>query len=512
MTVKFFDTTLRDGEQSPGVNLNIKDKLRIAEQLAALNVDVIEAGFPISSEGDFRAVNKIAEEVSGPIIAGLARTKKEDIDRAWEAIKPASRPRIHTFIATSQIHMEHKLRKSPEEVLEESVRAVERAKSYTDDVEFSAEDAVRSDRDFLCELFEAVIEAGATTVNIPDTVGYSVPHEFGGLVAYIRENVSNISEADMSIHCHDDLGLGVANSLAAVEEGAVQIECAVNGIGERAGNAALEEIALALHTRRDYYDKDHSLNLQEVHRTSRLVSNLTGMEVQPNKAVVGENAFAHEAGIHQDGVLKERTTYEIMDAETIGLEENKIVMGKHSGRSAFRQKLSELGYDLDDEKLNDAFLRFKELTDRKKEITNLDLEAIVEGQLVQREQILELKKLQVTTGMGISTTTVHMEYRGEKVLESACSEGGPIDATYEAINKVSGHDCRLLLFKIDAITGGKDALGHVTVKLTKSGIDEREEDVYLGRGVSTDIVNASAIAYINATNRILTEQEREGSS
>ena len=508
MTVKIFDTTLRDGEQSPGVNLNVEEKLRIARQLEKLKVDVIEAGFPVASEGDFAAVKKIAEEITGPTIAGLARANSGDIERAWEAVRPAEKPRIHTFIATSPVHMEYKLEKTPEEVRQQAVEAVRLAKSYTEDVEFSAEDAFRSDKDYLCRLFQEVIAAGATTVNIPDTVGYATPQEFGDLIAYIRNNVENISEAEISVHCHDDLGMGVANSLAAVENGAVQIECAVNGIGERAGNAALEEVALSLYTRGDYYQRETSLNLEEIHRTSRLVSNLTGMNIQPNKAVVGENAFAHESGIHQDGVLKERTTYEIMDASTIGLEENKIVLGKHSGRSAFREKLKDLGYELDAEELNDAFTRFKELTDRKKEITNLDLEAIVEGQLVQGEQVLELKKVQVTTGLGISTATVHMEKAGEKVLESACSEGGPIDAAYETINRITGHDCKLRLFKIDAITGGKDALGHVTVKIeNKAGSDKDNKDVYLGRGVSTDILKASTLAYVNATNRMLAAQK-----
>ncbi len=508
MTVKIFDTTLRDGEQSPGVNLNVEEKLRIASQLEKLQVDIIEAGFPVASEGDFTAVKKIAEQISGPTVAALARASSGDIERAWEAVKPAEKPRIHTFIATSPIHMKHKLEKTPEEVKQQAVEAVRQAKSYTEDVEFSAEDAFRSDRDYLCQLFQEVIAAGASTVNIPDTVGYATPQEFGELVAYIKNNVSNISKAEISVHCHDDLGLATANSLAAVEKGAVQIECAVNGIGERAGNAALEETVLALYTREDYYQREISLNLEEIHRTSRLVSNLTGMDIQPNKAVVGENAFAHESGIHQDGVLKERTTYEIMNASTIGLEENKIVMGKHSGRSAFREKLKDLGYELEEEKLNDAFTRFKELTDRKKEITNLDLEAIVEGQLVQGEQILELKKVQVTTGLGISTATVHLEKSGEKVLESACSEGGPIDAAYETINRITGHDCELRIFKIDAITGGKDALGHVTVKIeNKAGAKGDNKGIYLGRGVSTDILKASTLAYVNATNRMLVAQK-----
>ena len=497
MGVKIFDTTLRDGEQSPGVSLNVDEKLRIARQLARLKVDVIEAGFPIASEGDFQAVKKIAEEVEGPVIAGLCRANPKDVERAWEAVKAAKKPRIHTFIATSPIHMEYKLRKRPEEVLENAVAAVKQAKSYTDDVEFSAEDASRSDRDFLCEIFEAAIEAGATTINIPDTVGYSTPAEFGELVKYVRENVPNIDQAEISVHCHNDLGLAVANSIAAIENGAVQVETAVNGIGERAGNAALEEVALALNTRQDYYGLTTDLDLKEIYRTSKLVSQLTGMDIQFNKAIVGKNAFAHESGIHQDGVIKERTTYEIMDATTIGLKENKIVLGKHSGRHAFRDRLDEMGYELSDDAINKAFKRFKDLADKKNDITSLDLEAIVEDQFGQGPEVLELKRVQVTTGDGISTATLHVELEGEKILESACSEGGPIEAVYDGINRAAGVDCELLIFKIDAITGGKDALGNVTVKLENDG------EVYIGRGVNTDIIKASAIAYKNAVNKIL---------
>ncbi len=502
MAIKIFDTTLRDGEQSPGVSLNVKEKLKIAKQLAKLEVDVIEAGFPIASPGDFRAVKKIAEEVTGPEIVGLARTQKKDIDRAGEALKAAEKPKIHTFIATSPIHMEYKLNKEPEEVLADAVQAVEQAKEYTELVEFSAEDAFRSDKDFLCKIFERAIEAGATTINIPDTVGYATPQEFGELVNYIRQNVSNIEEAVISVHCHNDLGMATANSLAAVENGAQQVECAVNGIGERAGNTALEEVALALRTRQDYYADQTDLDLKEIARTSRLVSHLTGMEVQPNKAIVGKNAFAHESGIHQDGVIKERTTYEIMDAETIGLKQDNIVLGKLSGRNAFRQKLAELGYKLDDEELNSAFKRFKELADRKKKITTLDLEAIMEDEISQVSETYGINLLQVTSSNGLATATVQMFKGDDKLNESACSEGGPIDAVYEAMNRITGLDCKLEQYKIDAVTEGKDALGEVIVKL------EYNNEVYIGRGVSTDVIEASAKAYNNALNKILVDADR----
>ncbi|WP_408955543.1 2-isopropylmalate synthase [Natroniella sp. ANB-PHB2] len=497
MGVRIFDTTLRDGEQSPGVNLNIKEKVEIAKQLARLGVDVIEAGFPIASPGDFAAVKKIAQEVAGPVIAGLARATKEDIDRAWEAVKEAEKPMIHTFLATSAVHMEHKLQQSPQEVLKRAVKAVSYAKGYTDSVEFSAEDAFRSDPDFLCQVFEGVIEAGATIINIPDTVGYATPAEFGGLIKYIKDNVSNIEQAVISVHCHNDLGLAVANSLAAIQNGAEQVECTVNGIGERAGNTALEEIALTLNTRYDYYDLKTDISLKEISRISKLVSRLTGMEIQPNKAIVGKNAFAHESGIHQDGVIKERTTYEIMDARTIGLEENKIVLGKHSGRHAFKDRLEQLGYQLEQEELNSAFKRFKDLADKKQKVTNLDLEAIIEDEISQVSEVYEISLLQVTSTSGLATATVQMERDGEKINESACSEGGPIDAVYDAMNRITDLDCQLAEYKIDAVTSGKDALGEVLVKL------EYNEQVYVGRGVSTDVIEASAKAYNNALNKIL---------
>jgi 2-isopropylmalate synthase len=481
----------------------VKEKLEIAKQLARLEVDIIEAGFPVASPGDFEAVKAIAQKVEGPEIVGLARTNKKDIDRAGEALKDAAKPKIHTFIATSPVHMEHKLQKEPQEVLAEAVKAVKRAKSYTDRVEFSAEDAFRSDRDFLCQIFEAAVEAGATTINIPDTVGYATPIEFSALVGYIIDNVPNIDQAVISVHCHDDLGLATANSLAAVESGAQQVECAVNGIGERAGNTSLEEVVLSLKTRHDYFGDQTELNLKEIARTSRLVSHLTGMDVPPNKAIVGQNAFAHESGIHQDGVIKERTTYEIMDAQTIGLEDNNIVLGKLSGRNAFRQKLEELGYDLTKEQLDSAFKRFKEVADRKKDITSFDLEAIMEDEISQVTETYEISLLQVTSSSGLATATVQMITEEEKINESACSEGGPVDAIYEAMNRITGLDCKLSSYKIDAVTSGKDALGEVIVKL------EYEDELYIGRGVSTDVIEASAKAYNNALNKILSAINQE---
>ncbi|MCK8824392.1 2-isopropylmalate synthase [Fuchsiella alkaliacetigena] len=498
--IRVFDTTLRDGEQSPGVSLNFEEKLEIAHQLARLNVDIIEAGFPIASTGDFEAVKAIAQEVEGPVIAALARATERDIERAWEALQFAEQPRIHTFIATSNIHLEYKLNKTQDEVLESAVKAVELAKSYTDDVEFSAEDSFRSDKDFLCRVVEAVIEAGATTVNIPDTVGYATPQEYGALIKYIKDNVPNIEEAIISVHCHNDLGLAVANSLAAMENGAQQIECTINGIGERAGNTALEEVVMALNTRQDYYTKLTDINLKEIYKTSKLVSSMTGMSVQANKAIVGENAFAHESGIHQDGVIKERTTYEIMEAETIGLSENKIVLGKHSGRHAFKDRLMELGYELDDDNLNQLFKRFKDLADRKKTFTDRDLEALVEDEINTIPQAYELVNVQVISGdRALPTATLRLETEEGVVTESAYCEGGPIDAVYVTIDQITGFNCELDDYAIDAITSGKDALGEVTIKL------KYRDRLFIGRGVSVDIIEASAKAYLNAVNKIVYE-------
>lgn len=493
--VYFFDTTLRDGEQSPGVSLNVHEKLELAQQLARLGIDVIEAGFPIASPGDFEAVKMVAERVKGPVIAGLCRATRGDIDVAWEALKGAESPRLHTFIATSDIHLRHKLQKSREEVLEQAVAAVRYAKKYTSDVEFSAEDASRSDLDYLCLLVEKVIEAGATVVNLPDTVGYAVPEEFGRFIRTVRERVPNIDQAIISVHCHDDLGMAVSNSLAAIANGAAQVEGTINGIGERAGNASLEEIAMALYTRQSFYQKEVGLNFREIYRTSRMVSSLTGMVVQPNKAVVGKNAFAHESGIHQDGVLKERTTYEIMSPELIGVYQSNLVLGKHSGRHAFKERLLEMGFELAEEELDKAFKRFKELADKKKEVTNHDLEAIVKHELFTPPEKYKLNYLYFASGTQlIPTATIGIAMNGEVVEDAACGDG-PVDAAFHVVDRITGIHGELVEYKLSAVTGGKDALGEVTVRVKVNG------RIYIGRGVSTDIIEASVRAYLNAMNK-----------
>ncbi len=500
--VYIFDTTLRDGEQSPGVSLNVKEKLEIAQQLAKMKVDVIEAGFPVSSEGDFESVKLIAREVEGPIIAALARVGTPgDIEYAGEAVKYAKKPRIHVFIATSEIHMKYKLRKSRKEVIEAIKKGVAYAKQFSADIEFSPEDASRSELKFLCEAVATAIDAGATTINIPDTVGYATPPEMGKLISDIRRGVPNINKAVLSVHCHNDLGLAVANSLAAVENGVQQVEGAINGIGERAGNTALEEFIMALHTRKDFYKRETSINTCEIYRTSMLVSKLTGMPIQPNKAVVGRNAFAHEAGIHQDGVLKERTTYEIMNPAMIGLVQNNIVLGKHSGRHAFKKRLEELGFNLSEEELQKAFRRFKNLTDRKKEISDKDLEAIVEDEIRTIPEVFKLDYLQVSTGRRVSTATVGL-YIGEILYEDVAMAKGPVDAVFKAIDKITGIKTDLRQFALNAITGGKDAMGEVTTKIEYQG------KVYTGRGLSTDIIEASAKAYINSLNKLMYETGR----
>ncbi|MDD2497487.1 MAG: 2-isopropylmalate synthase [Desulfitobacteriaceae bacterium] len=497
--VYIFDTTLRDGEQSPGISLNKKEKLKIAHQLAKLGVDIIEAGFPIASPGDFESVKAIAQQIDGPVICGLARIGFKDIDRAWEAVKYSKRPRIHTFVATSDIHMKYKLRKTPEEVLEMVARGVERAKQYTADVEFSAEDASRSDLSFLCRVFETAIEAGATTINIPDTVGYSTPEEFGRFIAAIKNGVKNIDQAIISVHCHNDLGLAVANSLAAVRNGANQVECTLNGLGERAGNAALEEIVMALYTRRDDYGYETNINFQEIYRSSRLVSNSTGMPVQPNKAVVGKNAFAHESGIHQDGVIKERTTYEIMNPQMVGINQSNLVFGKHSGRHGFKERLKELGYELNEADLDKAFARFKELADRKKTITDRDLEVLAEDQIRNIPEKWQLDYLYICSGTGVTpTATVRISSEGETKEEASCGDG-PINAAFNALEKVTEIKATLIHYALNAVTEGKDAIGEVTAKI------EFNEKVFTGRGISTDVLEASARAYLNAINKVIYE-------
>ncbi len=509
--VLIFDTTLRDGEQSPGATLNGDEKLAVARQLARLGVDIIEAGFPFASPGDFEAVQRIAAEVGtpeGPTICGLARATRQDIDAAYQALKPAAKHRIHTFIATSDIHMQYKLRKSRSEVLATVEEMVSHAASLVPDVEFSPEDAGRSDPDFLYQVLELAIRCGAKTVNIPDTVGYTMPEEFGGIIRGIRENVPNIQQAVISVHGHDDLGVAVANFLEAIKQGARQVECTINGIGERAGNAALEELVMALHVRRSYYnpffglplDTDQPLthiNTQEIYRTSRLVSNLTGMLVQPNKAIVGANAFAHESGIHQDGVLKHRLTYEIMDAQTIGLNSNSIVLGKHSGRNAFRTRLKELGMELSEQDLNKAFLRFKELADKKKEISDLDLEAIVKDETRSVPESYRLEKVQVMCGIqGLPTATVHIVTPEGQELTDAAVGTGPVDAVYQAINRVIEIPNQLIEFSVQSVTAGIDAIGEVTIRI------RHEDRVFSGHAANTDIIVASATAYMHALNRL----------
>ena len=498
--VYIFDTTLRDGEQSPGASLNIEDKIQIARQLARLKVDIIEAGFPISSPGDFEAVSAIAKEVKGVTIAGLSRTHFEDIDRAWEAVRHAEQARIHTFISTSDIHLEHQLRMSREQVLEAAVAAVRRAKSYTSDVEFSTMDASRSDLDFLCQVLSAAIKAGATVVNIPDTVGYSVPEEWGRLIKTIIQRVEGIEKVIVSVHCHNDLGLAVANSLAAVLNGARQVEGAINGIGERAGNAALEELIMTLHTRKDLYDYHTGVCTEEIYRTSRLVSSRTGMRVQSNKAVVGKNAFSHESGIHQDGVIKERTTYEIMSPAMVGISKSNLVLGKLSGRHAFRQHLEDMGYNFSDEELEQAFERFKKLADKKRDITDADLEAILEDEIRHAPATYTLKYLHVSSGTTIvptATIVLWREKEDESIEEAACGNG-PVDAICKAVDKITGQNCTMTNWEVGAVTSGKDAIGDVTLRITSDG-----EKIYSGRGISTDILDATALAYVNAVNKML---------
>ncbi|ATW25258.1 2-isopropylmalate synthase [Candidatus Formimonas warabiya] len=497
--VFIFDTTLRDGEQSPGVSLNKKEKLDIAVQLAKLGVDIIEAGFPIASPGDFEAVKAIAQNVSGPVICALARIGFGDIDRAWEAVKYAKRARIHTFIATSDIHMKYKLNKTPEEVLEMVALGVKRAKGYTDDVEFSAEDASRSDLKFLCKVFETAIACGATTINVPDTVGYATPDEFGKFIAGIKAGVPNIDQAVISVHCHNDLGLAVANSLAAVKNGAQQVECALNGLGERAGNAALEEFVMGLYTRRDIYGYDTGINYQEIYRTSRLISSLTGMPVQPNKAVVGKNAFAHESGIHQDGVLKERTTYEIMNPQMLGMVQSNLVFGKHSGRHGFKQRLEELGYHLNDPEMDQAFKQFKELADKKKQITDADLQALAENLMRNIPEKWHLEYLYICSGTGVTPTATVRVVSEDQVVEEASCGDGPINAAFKSLERVTGMGVTLQHYSLNAVTGGKDAIGEVTVKV------EYNDKVFTGHGISTDVLEASALAYLNAINRVIYE-------
>ncbi len=494
--VIIFDTTLRDGEQSPGATMNAAEKMRLATQLEKLGVDVMEAGFPAASQGDFEAVKLIAGKIRNTQVTALARASKKDIDQAWGAIKEAAHPRIHTFIATSDIHLEHKLKMTRDQVIDAAVDAVRYARTLTGNVEFSAEDGSRSDPDFLCRVFEAAIEAGATTVNLPDTVGYAVPDEFAQLISYIRQHTPNIHRAVLSIHCHNDLGLATANTLAGLKAGARQAEVTINGIGERAGNTSLEEVVMGLYTRNDLLGLNTNINMAEIYSISRLVSMVTGIVVQPNKAVVGANAFAHEAGIHQDGVLKNPMTYEIMKPETIGLARNRLVLGKHSGRHAFKQKLQELGYDLSNGELNKLFDKFKGLADKRKEILDEDIEVLVAEEILRVPDVYELDYLNVVSGnVAVPTATVKLKIQGSETL-SAGFGIGPIDATFNTISKMVGSQAKLLRFSVNAISGGMDAQGEVTVRLKENGL------IALGKGADPDIITASAKAYINGLNRL----------
>jgi len=514
--VRIFDTTLRDGEQSPGATLTSTEKLEIAQQLARLGVDVIEAGFPAASPDDLRSVQRIAQVVGNaadgenpvkvPVICGLARAVRSDIDAAWEAVQPALKPRIHTFIATSDIHMKHKLRMSREEVLARTREMVAYARQYCDDVEFSPEDAGRSDPEFLYKVLAAAIEAGATTLNIPDTVGYTTPQEFGDLIRGIVANTPGIENTIVSVHCHDDLGIATANTLAGLEAGARQAEVTINGIGERAGNTALEEVVMSLYTRRSYYGLRTGVDTTQIARTSRMVSHYTGLPVQPNKAIVGANAFAHEAGIHQDGMLKHHLTYEIMRPDIVGLMQSELVLGKHSGRHAFRTRLAEMGHELDEEQLELAFRRFKELADKKKQIADADLQALIDDLFYRSEEVYQLVDLQVVCGRsGMPTATVMLRGTDGREHVHAAVGTGPVDATYQAIDAIVQVPNTLMEYNVHAITEGIDAQGEVTVRILSDGNGSR---VVGGYGADTDIIVASAKAYLGALNRLLVEKAR----
>jgi 2-isopropylmalate synthase len=520
--VRIFDTTLRDGEQAPGCTMTLEEKLEVARQLARLKVDIIEAGFPAASPGDWAAVNEIARTVgtpNGPTIAALARANKDDIDKAWSAIQPAANKRIHTFMSTSDIHLEHQFRKSRGECLELIGEMVSYARSLCDDVEFSPMDATRSDPEFLFQALAIAVECGATTLNIPDTVGYATPQEYGALIAAIRERVPG-KDVIISTHCHDDLGVAVANSLAGVYAGARQIECTINGIGERAGNASLEEVVMALHTRGQFYGLNTQIETRELARSSRTVSSFIGVPVPPNKAIVGANAFAHESGIHQDGVLKNRMTYEIMSAETVGLEGNALILGKHSGRHAFRKHIEALGYRLGDETFQHVFERFKELCDRKKRVDDRDIEALIAGETQHATELFKIDHVQYSSGMGmIPTATVRLRGPANELLVDSAQGTGPVDAVYQAINRLIDQPNELIEFSINAITEGLDAVAQVTVRIREQGNDENEggsdptsinltgkratQRIFSGYGVNTDTIVAAAEAYMGALNKML---------
>ena len=497
--IRIFDTTLRDGEQSPGCSMNLTEKIEMARQLEKLGVDVIEAGFAIASPMDHKSVQTIAAAVSNCTVASLARCTKGDIDAAWDAVKEAKHPRIHVFLATSDIHMEYKLKMTREQVLERISSMVAYAKSFCDDIEFSAEDASRSDRAFLAQCYTNAVAAGATTLNVPDTVGYSTPQEMAELITYLKEHVEGIENTDISVHCHDDLGMAVANTLACIKAGATQVECTVNGIGERAGNASLEEIVMALHTRRDFYEAETGINTRQIYNSSKLLSNITGVPIPPSKAIVGANAFAHESGIHQHGVISNAQTYEIMKSTDVGIPQNTMVLGKHSGKHALREKLASMGYELDDQEMESVFTRFKDLADKKKNITGSDIEALV---LHRRNAFIGTCKLLghvVNTGHGVPNTSYIKLQRGDEVLEDVAIGTGPLDASFQAINRMLGmEDIRLESFSLNAVTDGEDAVGEAVVKL-----EDKNGATYTGTGLSTDIIESSIRAYVNGINKMM---------
>ena len=502
--VKIFDTTLRDGEQSPGCSMNLPEKIEMAKQLEALGVDIIEAGFAIASPMDFKSVQAISAAVERPTIASLARCTKGDIDAAWNAVKEAKHPRIHVFLATSDIHMEYKLKMTREQVLRRISDMVAYAKSFCDDIEFSAEDASRSDWAFLAQCYTNAVKAGATTLNVPDTVGYSTPEEMGNLITYLRENVEGIENTDISCHCHDDLGLAVANSLACVKAGATQVECTVNGIGERAGNASLEEIAMNIKTRQDYYQAETGIHTKQIYRSSKLLSSITGVPIAPSKSIVGANAFAHESGIHQHGVINNAQTYEIMNSADVGIPQNTMVLGKHSGKHALRERLSAMGYDLNDAEMEELFGRFKSLADKKKTITGRDLEALVlHRRNHERPGALTLLSHVINTGVGLPNTAYIKLERDGKVMEEVALGTGPLDASFKAINRMVGMDVNLDSYSLNAVTDGEDAVGEAVVKVSVEGDPER----YTATGMSTDIIEASVRAYVNGINKMLESAE-----
>ncbi len=496
--VLIFDTTLRDGEQSPGASMNLAEKLEVAHALKELGVDIIEAGFPIASPGDFEAVQAIARQVEGPVICGLARCSPADIDRAWEALQDAPRPRIHVFLATSAIHREFKLKMAKDEILARAVESVTRAKSYCDDVEFSPEDAARTELDFLAEVVEKVIAAGATTLNIPDTVGYAVPSQYAAAIAHLKKHVRGVEKVVLSVHCHNDLGMAVANSLAAVQEGARQIECTINGIGERAGNCALEEVVMALRTRSDFFKLQTGINSRRLYPTSRLVSHVTGIQVQRNKAVVGQNAFAHEAGIHQDGMLKDRSTYEIMNPQDVGLPQTVLVLGKHSGRHALKQRVLELGYHLDEAQLQRVFDGFKTLADRKKTIYDADIEALAESQIHSGPTVWVLEAVTCNAGSAtIPSAAVCLWHHSGKIFREASLGDGPVDAVFKCIEHITGITVELRDYRVRSVSVGEDAQGEAHVEAEYNG------KIITARAVSTDIMEASALAFLQVINRIV---------